>query len=127
MDAALRQALQPVIRDLQRDGLVLPVIEDREWASIPDQPSTMLRSADGSSTGISVSRSIAAAERIVAVADQVQEWAIEEQWARRAATNWPRCPQHPDAHPMAARTVDQTAVWICPASEQVISAIGELQ
>jgi hypothetical protein len=59
------------------------------------------------------------------VANQIQEWAIEELWAT-TATNWPRCPRHPDSHPTKASTREATAVWTCPADELVISTIGEL-
>lgn len=44
----------------------------------------------------------------------------------RDATNWPRCPRHPDSHPMKVSTRGATAVWTCPADEIVISSIGEL-
>src|SRR6478672_4216266 len=53
------------------------------------------------------------------VADQVQEWAIEE-CVGDADTNWPRCPHHPDSHPLLASTANASAVWVCPTDQQVV-------
>ena len=126
VDEVLREALQPILSDLRREGLSEPRIEDRDWSRDPERPSAMLWGPDGSGSGISVERSAALPERIAAVADQVQEWAIEELWGGSAATNWPRCPHHPNSHPLLATTSDQTAVWVCPADQATISRIGSL-
>lgn len=98
VDEVLRGALQPILGDLRREGLNEPIIEYRDWTGDPERPSAMLWGPDGSGSGISVERSAALPERIAAVADKVQEWAIEELWGRAAATNWP------DAH------ITQTAI-----------------
>ena len=125
MDEVLRQAMEPVLRDLQGAGIAAPRIEDDDWTGDPDLPSVMLRSPDGSATGVSVARFDAVFERIASAADQVQEWAIEELWGH-ASTNWPPCPQHPNSHPMKATTRDGAAVWVCPADDALVSKIGEL-
>lgn len=85
----------------------------------------MLWSPDGTGTGVRVSRSALDFERIAMVADQVQEWAIEELWGS-ASTNWPPCPQHPTSHPMMVSTRDAAAVWVCPVDQTAISAVGAL-
>ena len=126
MDDVLREALEPILRDLRAAGLEEPRIEDREWTDDPDRPSAMLWSPDGSGSGVSVLRPAAPSERIAAVADQVQEWAIEGQLWGAGLTNWPRCPRHPDSHPMQATTVNGSAVWVCPASHDVVAPIGAL-
>ena len=125
MDPVLSAALQPILRDLRRDGLAEPRIEDRDWTGDPDRPSAMLWSPDGSGTGVSVDRHHPAFNRVADVADQVQQWAIEELWGH-ASTNWPRCPQHPGTHPMLATTAGETAVWACPFDQTVLSTIGDL-
>ncbi len=89
VDEVLRQALEPILRDLKRAGLDEPRIEDRDWTGDPEHPSVMLWSPDGSGSGISVPRAATAFERVAAVADQVQEWAIEE-LSGHTETNWPR-------------------------------------
>ncbi|MGI8721581.1 MAG: hypothetical protein ACR2JG_05080 [Geodermatophilaceae bacterium] len=125
MDELLQQAMEPVLRDLQGAGITAPRIEDDDWTGDPDSPSVMLWSPDGSGTGVYVSRSAPLFERVAAMADQVQEWAIEELWGQ-APTNWPRCLKHPNGHPMKAATRAGAAVWVCPADETFVSTIGTL-
>lgn len=72
-----------------------------------------------------VARSAQVSERVASMADQVQEWAIEELWGQ-ASTNWPACPQHPNSHPLKATTLGGSAVWVCPADGALISKIGML-
>lgn len=125
MDEVLRQALEPIMRDLRRDGLDEPRIEERHWTGDPERPSAMLWGPDGSGSGVFVSRSAAPSERVAMAADQVQEWAIEELWGH-AETNWPRCPHHPRSHPLLATTVNASAVWVCPTNQHVVSSVGGL-
>jgi hypothetical protein len=125
VDEVLSQAMAPVLRDLRSAGIAAPRIEDRDWTDDPGSSSVMLWSPDGGGTGVYVSRAAPEFERVAMVADQVQEWAIEELWGE-APTNWPRCPRHPNSHPMKVSTRDAAAVWTCPADEVVISPVGEL-
>lgn len=80
----------------------------------------------GARTGVTVMISADEAYRIYRVADQVQEWAIEELWPA-SPTNWPPCPRHPDSHPLVAEIVDDVAVWMCPRDATAISPIGGLK
>lgn len=126
MDAVLRQALEPILRDLRRSGLHEPTIEDRDWTADTETTSAMLWSLDGSGSGVSVLLFAAPSERIADIADQVQQWAIEDQLWRAGATNWPRCPTHPNAHPLKAAVVADAAVWVCPQGHDVVAQIGEV-
>jgi hypothetical protein len=65
-------------------------------------------------------------EQIAWVADQVQEWAVEELWTAGQPTNWPPCPEHPGTHPLAPAVHGGAAEWMCPKSERVVSEIGRL-
>jgi hypothetical protein len=65
-------------------------------------------------------------ERLAGPADQLQEWEIEELAAAGRPATWPECPLHPDSHPLAPQASGDQAVWSCPRSGQVISAIGAL-
>lgn len=116
----------PVLRDLRGAGIAAPRVEDREWIADPGSCSVMLWSPDGSGTGVWVSGAAAEYERVAMVADQVQEWAIEELWRVEAPTNWPQCPRHPNSHPMTVSTRDAEAVWVCPTDAAVISPVGGL-
>jgi hypothetical protein len=126
VDEVLREAMAPVLRDLRGAGIAEPRVEDDDWTGDPDSASVMLWSPDGSGTGVYVSRSAPAFERVAAMADQVQEWAIEE-LSGKAPTNWPRCPNHPSGHPMKPSTRDRAAVWVCPSDGTPFSPVGSLQ
>lgn len=126
MDDALRQALDPVLRDLDRAGLVLPRLEDRPWAPGPGVLSVVLVGADGSSTGVSVPLDATAAERVALAADQVQEWVVEDQLWRAGATAWPSCPAPRHTHPTRAVAADGVAAWACPVSGEVVAPVGGL-
>ncbi|WP_020578546.1 hypothetical protein [Actinopolymorpha alba] len=121
MDEVLREAMEPVFRDLRSTGISLPRVEDNDWAEC----GAMLRSPDGTGAGVSLDRSAPEFERVAMIADQVQEWVIEELWGR-APTNWPRCPHHPDSHPLEASVRDRVAVWMCPADQTPVAPVGGL-
>jgi hypothetical protein len=125
MDDVLSQAMAPVLHDLQSAGIDPPRVEDNDWTDDPESPSVMLWSPDGSGTGLRVDRSAPEFDRVAMVADQIQEWVIEELWGQ-APTNWPRCPNHPSGHPMQASTREGVAVWICPADQMPFATIGAL-
>jgi hypothetical protein len=125
VDEALRGALAPVLRDLRSTGITVPRIEDRDWTDDTVSASAMVWSPDGSGTGVRVDLGLPEFERIAMVADQVQDWAIDELWGT-ASTNWPPCPRHPSSHPMRVSTSDARAVWMCPADEVAVVPVGEL-
>lgn len=121
----MRQALAPVLHDLEGAVVAAPRIESADWSEDPDWPSVMLWSPTGSGMGVRVSRLARLSERVASVADQVQEFVIEELW-RQAPTNWPPCPRHPTTHPMKAMAQDDAAVWVCPVDDALVSLIGAL-
>jgi hypothetical protein len=125
VDTLLKQAMEPILRDLAGAGIAAPRVDDDDWADDPDSVSAMLWSHDGSGTGVRVSRSASAFERIAAIADQVQEWAIHELWPEEP-TNWPPCRNHPNGHPLEATSRAGAAVWACPADNTAFSPIGAL-
>lgn len=65
-------------------------------------------------------------QRIAGVADQVQEWAVEELWRTGRPATWPECPWHPGSHPMTAVARDGRAGWTCPGSGREAGLIGTL-
>ena len=124
MSPVLLDSLEPVLRDLARAGLDAPQFDGVDWMGDPEYASTMMWSSDGSGSGLSVRLAAPLAERIAEAADQVQEWAIEDQLWRSARTNWPRCPSHPDNHPLQASVADSRAMWVCPLDRSVVTPIG---
>ena len=126
MDTALAEALTPVLRDLERSGSVIPEVCDDQWGGIEGQATAGLRSPDGSGQGVSVMTGEPLPQRIASVADQVQEWAVEELCSAGRPTNWPQCPDHRSSHPMSAVVQGGRAVWTCPATGRLASEIGQL-
>ena len=127
MEPVLAEALAPVLHDLAATGLTLPRFADDEgWSSLPELATAMLWASDGSGTGVRVLRSAPWPARVVEVADQVQEWAIENVLWGGAETSWPPCPRHPRTHPLAAAVVAGRAAWTCPADDGVVAEIGGL-
>jgi hypothetical protein len=126
VDGTLAEALAPVLRDLENSGSVIPEVRDNQWSDVEGQATAMLHSPDGSGQGVYVMAGESLAQRIASVADQVQEWAVEELCAVGRPTNWPHCPQHRSSHPLSAVERDGRAVWTCPVTGDPASDIGQL-
>jgi hypothetical protein len=125
MDPVLGDSVAPVLRDLARARINAPTFDDDDWIGDREYVSCMMWGADGSGSGLSVRRAASGEERIAHAADQVQEWAIEDQLWGTAPTNWPPCPSHPSSHPLQASVVESSAVWVCPTDHSVVARIGE--
>jgi len=125
VDPVLQESVEPVLRDLSRAGINAPTFDDNDWVGDREYVSSMMWSADGSGSGVSVRRAAPLAERVAQAADQVQEWAIEGQLWGSARTNWPPCPNHPESHPLQASVAETNAVWVCPGDHSAVSPIGE--
>jgi hypothetical protein len=121
----LRQALEPVLRDIRTSGMPEPEVRDGDWMEDPDVASAWLCSDDGSVVGIRVTVAASEPDQIMEAADQVQDWVINELLGT-SATNWPPCPNHPETHPLMASTRERVAVWVCPTDGTPFSPLGEL-
>ncbi|WP_311213581.1 MULTISPECIES: hypothetical protein [unclassified Arthrobacter] len=125
MTAKIEEIIRHVLRDVRSSGLAEPRIEDTAWNEDPQALSAMIYSVrDSSGQGVWVRRDLPPAEQLVSVADQVQEWVIEENGP--TYSNWPQCPWHPNNHPMAAHLVGALGVWACPVLRTPAAIIGEL-
>jgi hypothetical protein len=113
-------ALAPILRDLRAGCAVPPDIRDGDAAT------AMVYAPDGTGQGISVIPGAPAAEQVVWLADQVQEWAVEALWTAGHPAVWPECPAHPGTHPLTAGLHDGTPVWACPRTGTPIAAIGNV-
>lgn len=125
MEAGIVEIIRHVLRDVSSGGLEEPRIEESNWDDDPQMFSAMIYSArDSTGQGVSVKGDLPRSEQLVSVADQVQEWVIEENGPTNS--NWPQCPWHPDNHPLSAQLVDGQGVWICPVRNTPVALIGEL-
>jgi hypothetical protein len=122
----LRDALDVVIPEVERTtGLVLIVV-DHGYVDPLGRDWTMLLNEEGHGLGLSVNEGDSPVQRLAHLADQVQEWAVEELWRQGLPATWPECPLHPNSHPLQPAVVDDKAVWSCPKDAEVVARIGEL-
>ena len=114
---------------MRSSGAIVPdIIEEAHDDLGPDCVCTWIQSPGGGagSRGIRVQVSLPAPERLADLADQLQEWEVEELAAAGRPATWPECPQQPGTHRWLPGPGDQAA-WCCPASGQAIRVIGALQ
>lgn len=125
MSGKIVEIIECVLKDVTSSGLMAPRIEIDDWYGDSQVASVMIYSLnDSTGRGVSVRNDLPSAAQLVAVADQVQEWVIEEFGATRS--NWPQCPWHPNNHPLSAALIDERGMWVCPASGTPVARIGEL-
>ena len=115
--------LDAVLHDLRAQCAVRPRVEE---ADEYDEWGLLLYAPDGSGQGLIPSVEGTAAERLVHLADQAQDWAVEALWSEGVAAVWPGCPAHPGTHPLTARVAAGTAMWVCPKSGAALARIGML-
>jgi hypothetical protein len=123
VDDVMRRALAPVLRDIETTSAPMPIIADSDWAGSGYSSASLWSPNGRTGCGIQVDPESAEWVRVAWVTEQLQEWLIEELWPK-APTNWPRCPQHPQNHPLCPAVVDERAVWLCPSDRALIAPIG---
>ena len=126
-----RATLAAVLADLRATGAILPDIrEEAHGDQGPDVVSAWLQSPPGRGSaggmGIRVLLSEPPAERLADLADQIQEWEVEELSAAGRPATWPECQRHPGTHPPPAQSTGRPGRVVLPKTGQVISPIGAL-
>jgi hypothetical protein len=124
--AVLREAVAPVLRDLEATGQTRPDIrEEAHEDGGPDVVCAWIRHPADGGEGISVELSCGQALRLYFLAGQLQSWKNDEliDAGRRP---WPACPDHDDCFALSPDTRDDVAVWCCPKTGRVIAEIGRL-
>jgi hypothetical protein len=126
--ARLRETMAPVLRDIEASGAILPTIQEEAYEHVDDDfVSVTAWRSDGTGLGVFIPPERMVAEHVARLAEQLQEWEIEELAAVGWSATWPECPHHPNSHPLEPMVDDEnTAVWRCPRAGQVICAIGAL-
>jgi hypothetical protein len=124
MTRAIDAALDLIAHDLVAGGVPLPRVEPEAWQTWEPSESVKLFAADGTGMGVWLDLGLPEADALAHLADQVQEWAVEEMARLRRPTNWPACVAHPANHPLQAVVDGGRAVWVCPAGAEVSVPIG---
>jgi len=125
----LRANLEPVLRDIRVSGAIVPdVVEQAYEDAGPHVVSALIQHGQEHAGGRSIQVRLGQppADRLADLADQLQEWEVEELAAAGRPATWPECPGHPDSHPLSPEARDGEAAWCCPASGQVVCSIGTL-
>lgn len=73
---------------------------------------------------VQVDTGLSLTEQLVAVASKVQDEIQSDSTV--LGSTWPRCPVHPDTHPLQPVCSADYAWWFCPLNRQAIWKIGRL-
>ena len=125
VDAELTAALEPVLADLVNAVDLAPDIRGSDFGG-PGSICAVLTMEGGGGVGVRITEGADRSRQVVDLADQIQDWAVEELWSAGRSPAWPTCPEHPDSHPLTPTEADSRAVWICPTTSKVVATIGHL-
>lgn len=123
---SIDEMLDVIFRDLAAAGIPLPRVDPTPWQSWEPSESVMIFAPDGSGMGVWLDLTLTQQPALAQLADQVQEWVVEELPGLGRPTNWPVCPAHPANHPRQAVVEEGRAVWVCPAGGDGSTPIGGL-
>lgn len=122
---SLEDALDAVVRDLRSTGGI--TLRVAGAPAVAGYGSVLLLSGRRSSTGVLAPVEMSDSERLVHIADQVQEFVFEELARLGLSATWPECPEHPASHPLTPVLAASGPCWQCPKSGDTVGTIGELQ
>lgn len=128
----IRNAMAPVLGDLEASSAIVPEVlyEAHGDTGRDGREGVHAWITAGGIGGMGMwtpTEETSFAEQVWWLADQLQEWEVEELSRAGRSATWPECPEHPNSHPLLPDVDSQDgAVWCCPRSGQVICAIGAL-
>jgi hypothetical protein len=122
----LREAVAPLLRDLEATGRALPDIRAEAHADRgAGLVAAWIQDPGGAGRGISVLAAGPRGDQLRDLAEQLQDWAGDVR-ADPERGPWPDCPAHPGDHRLEPEAAGDTAVWWCPRTARVIAEIGAL-
>jgi len=127
----MRNAIAPLLRDMGVSGAIVPEVryeahadEGRDGSREGVHAWITANGITGMGVWIPTGES-PLAEQVWWLADQLQEWEVEELCQAGRSATWPQCPEHPDSHPLQPDVEGEgNAVWRCPKSGQISCPIG---
>ncbi|GAA3240069.1 hypothetical protein ACFO1B_09030 [Dactylosporangium siamense] len=126
--ATIQSACSLVGHDLMTMAELDAALPDATWQAAPrstDEPvpdtfwTVGLGSGPERRFSFGLNTELSAVQSAVSVAN-----AVQDHLAGYEGMQWPECPGH--QHPMAARIVDGSAVWVCRSEGRRIAEIGQL-
>lgn len=122
----LQGNLAPILRDITATGAILPEVQEEAHEDLgADVVSAWVQGPDGIfGSGIRVDMHVAPEERLADIAEQLQEWEMEELAAAGRPATWPECPEHPNSHPLSPQVRNGVAMWCCPRTGNPEYPIG---
>lgn len=126
MTWGIEEALRLVLDDLRAAEGWAPVVDPTPWQPWQPSESVHLAAPDGTGAGAWLNLSLDPESGLAELADQVQDWVVEQLPGMHRPAVWPTCPAHPDSHPRQAVVEYGRAVWTCPRGAAVSTPIGRL-
>jgi hypothetical protein len=124
--AILRDAVAPLLRDMEATGQARPDIRpEAPGGPGPGVVCGWIQGPGGSGRSISVLPDVQRGDQLCDLAEQLQDWARSVQ-PDPQRHGWPDCPAHPGAHRLDPEATGETAMWSCPQTMRVIAEIGAL-
>jgi hypothetical protein len=126
----LTEAIAPLLRDLAATGIGPPDIrpEAHHDGELPGVRAWIREPSGRGGSGIEILTDLPPGEQVARLAEQIQEWAADQLHDAGLPPQWPQCPEHPspERHALSPEVRDGNAIWVCPESGDLISAIGSL-
>jgi hypothetical protein len=124
---ALAEAFELIAADIKSSGVPAPEIGGEDWAHEPGRAAAVISWDHGGGRGVAVWAESPLVDKVVLLADQVQDEMVERLWQLGRPATWPECPEHPGTHPLTALRIDDRAMWACPRTGRPIAPIGGLR
>jgi hypothetical protein len=122
----LREAVAPLLRDMEATGQARPDIRGEAHA---DRGTGIvcawIQDPGGAGRSISVLPPGQRGDQLCDLAEQLQDWTRGAQ-ADPQRPGWPDCPAHPGEHRLEPEAIGETAEWWCPQTTRLVAEIGAL-
>lgn len=114
----MRNAIAPLLRDLEVSGAIVPEVRYEAHGDFREGVHAWITAGGIGGMGVwTPTEETTFADQVCWLADQLQEWEVEELWRAGRSATWPECPEHPNSHLLQPDVGgEDSAVWRCPRS-----------
>lgn len=124
--ADLSELVEVLRRDLDGPDAVLPTLTITRQAALAGHAGIALTSPGASPQVVLINIDASAGQQLVALANGVQDWEVEELARLGRSAVWPQCAVHPNTHPLNVELIAGQARWLCPKSPSYSWRVGDL-